>query len=125
MSCSKEQIDAAVEFLQAEGLIAPMCVEKARTMLSSMLLADYIPRNPLGGCPGGKVDAEDIRKAPPGMRCGRPTSDDPQSGPIYCGDPAAVIADSKKCPGAIYVLCRRHMHHVGVRSLKELEVGRA
>ena len=35
--------------------------------------------------------------------------------------PAAMLADSKKAPGAYYVLCKRHMGHVGVKSLKQLE----
>ena len=116
MSASKDQCIGAAAMLLNAGLLKDNKAEtfaKVQKLLYDFLNPDYIPKN-LMYC-GGKADMTNVRVAPAGMRCPRQTGDDfPQSGPIYCGDPAAVIADSVEKPGAFYVLCKRHWKHVGL-----------
>ncbi len=110
-----EQVDAAVALLRLEGVLVAGTEELARKLLNNLLGPDYIPRNPLGDC-GGAKDMTNIRLALPGTRCARAVGNDIQSGPIYCGRPAVVFADSIKWSGAVYVLCRRcATQHVGIK----------
>ncbi len=41
------------------------------------------------------------------LRCCYPTGDDIQSGPIYCGDRATLVADCEH-PGQLLAVCARH-----------------
>jgi hypothetical protein len=86
VSPDKEVIDELIEFLDP----------------------DHIP--PDAKPSPGEDDIINIRKAPVGMRCSTTIGDDIQSGPIYCGKVANVIADSKKYPEMIYAMCKDHNH---------------
>lgn len=68
------------------------------------LEADYIPK----GRPGGKP--VNPRPVAGGVfyQCGVQTSYDDQSGPIYCGDRAVLVADDDAHAGQLFTACARH-----------------
>jgi len=114
LGASKEQCLGAAALLFNQGLLKDNKAEtlaRVNKLLYDFLHGDYIPKATFY-C-GGKEDMTNVRAAPPGMRCARQIGDDyPQSGPIYCGNPAVLIADSIERPGAYYVVCKRHSGHM-------------
>jgi hypothetical protein len=75
------------------GLDCPCCGEPN----------DYIPKG--GLCRG----VRNVRAAGDGdvLRCGAQVGDDPQSGPIYCGDRASWIGNDV-ATGLLVCVCARH-----------------
>lgn len=63
---------------------------------------DYVPT----GGPANNLSNLREPEAFEYYRCGAQTGDDIQSGPIYCGDRASLIANSSQ--GGIAAACERH-----------------
>lgn len=53
-------------------------------------------------------DPVDLRPPDGFYRCCVQTSNDIQSGPIYCGDRATLVADQRDRPGLTTAVCKRH-----------------
>jgi hypothetical protein len=121
VSAEGRRAERAVEVLLARGLLPLEAFEQAKALVVACVNGDYVPRNPTHFCPAdesgeGVKDYVNPRRLPFGSedRCGRPRSYDPQSGPIYCGQPADVMAESASCDGAVYVLCAKCWGHTGL-----------
>lgn len=116
-----EQAAGVLGLLELEDVLAPISDDRKQRLqraLEDYLERDYIPENAIDGgrCPmrEDRNDLINVRKAIPGMRCANQTADDSQSGPIYCGQPASIMADSLKYPGMFYAMCRRHQRQHGI-----------
>jgi hypothetical protein len=89
--------------------------EEAARRIAEFIKPDYIPNGLRHRSGISKDDLANIQQARSGMRCGAVVGDDyPQSGPIYCGDPAAVFWWSKERPGCYCALCERHARRHGI-----------
>ncbi len=121
----KHHTDKAAELLLARGLLTAAALNEAKKLLYAFLHGDYIPKKPVG-CRGVR-DMVNLRPAPLGCgdRCANVVGDDLQSGPIYCGEPATVIADSKANDGAYYAMCPSHAPHLSVEEKQTVYFGDA
>lgn len=124
MGASRDQCTGAAAMLFNAGLLKDKRAETFSTvnkLLYEFLHGDYIPKTTFR-C-GSVKDMVNIRLAGPGIRCPRQTGDDyPQSGPIYCGDPAFVVADSAEHSGGCYIMCKRHWKQHGLPDPTSTEI---
>jgi len=91
-----------VDSLVDDGLVRPRDADRAIEKVHELTKGDYIP----DGGPTRKV--KNKRRAPAGHRCGCVTGNDVQSGPFYCGAPAAWMADDAEREGFILFVCAGH-----------------
>lgn len=77
-------------------------IERMLDDLFGFMSEDFIPN----GSIAGKIS--NARPVPEGCfgRCCRQVGDDIQSGPLYCGDRAVVMADAGE--GKIVYACKQH-----------------
>lgn len=74
-------------------------------VLKEFLKPDFIPKNSKG-CKLNSDKPINITRALPGMRCVQQISYDPQSGPIYCGDPAYLYGEGEKNKDLFFIFCK-------------------
>lgn len=84
------------------------------------LESDYIPK----GGPVTKI--ANLRPANHFAQCGAVIGDDPQSGPLYCGDRATLLADSIDENGRVdglIAVCKRH--ETGLKEMEQEQIRKA
>ena len=94
-----DQATNIVNTLVKHGIVIDR--EAAQAIVERLTNPDFIP----GGMPVRKVS--NVRPNLGGYRCCFQTCEDVQSGPIYCGEAATLVADSER-KGYIIAACSRH-----------------
>jgi hypothetical protein len=90
--------------------------EESARRIAKFMEGDSIPDDGDGNFSRiDRDDVTDVRPAEPGMRCHAVIGDDPQSGPLYCGDPAYLFCFHKSKNDTYYIMCKMHARRTGVK----------